>query len=71
MPFEIQSKKWLKTPNSILYKCFRKVRVVNNDRKKDDKDKLLHERMDLKKDAELSTISVEIKIPLSFLVIYL
>ena len=28
-PLEIQSKKWIKVFDSILYKCFRKVRVVN------------------------------------------
>ena len=45
LPFSIQSKNWLKEFNSILYKCFRKVRVVNNDKKKDVNEKLMIERI--------------------------
>ena len=62
LPFEIQCKNWLKEFNSTLYKCFRKVRVVNNEQKKTEKDKLLYERVELKKEAKLTSISEEMKI---------
>ena len=62
LPFEIQCKKWLKSFNSILHRCFKKVRVVNNDKKKDENEKLLLERIDLKKEVKLTTISEEVKI---------
>ena len=61
LPFEVQCQNWLKTFNTILYKCFRKVRVVNNEKKKDEKEKLLNERVDLKKNIKLSSISDEMR----------
>ena len=48
LPLEIQSKNWLGIFNSILHKCFRKIRVVKNDKKMDKKDILMLERVDLK-----------------------
>ena len=48
---EIQSKRWLKTFNSILHKCFRKVRVCENKKKSESNDKhLIRERINLKKE---------------------
>ena len=62
LPFEIQSKNWLKMFNSTLFKCFRKVRVVNNKKKRSRNEKLLEERVELKKEIKLPSISVEMKI---------
>ena len=51
LPLETQSKRWLKTFNSILHKCFRKIRVCENRKKSDGNDKnLLRERINLKKE---------------------
>ena len=61
LPLEIQSRNWLKLFNSILFKCFRKIRVVNSNKKKGETDKLLHERIELKSKAKLVTISDEMK----------
>ena len=44
LTFEAQCQNWLKTFNTILHKCFRKICVVNNEKKKDVKEKLLNER---------------------------
>ena len=62
LPFNIQSKNWLKEFNNILYKCFRKVRVANNDKKKDVNENLMNERIELKREAKLKTISEEMKV---------
>ena len=35
LPLETQSRHWLKTFNNILFKCFKKIRVVDNSKKKD------------------------------------
>ena len=56
-----QSKKWLKTFNTILHKCFKKIRVVNNDEKGNKAHKLLKERLRLKREAGDPDISQEIK----------
>ena len=61
LPFEVQCEKWLKTFNSILYKCFKKVRIVDNKKKKNKNDTLLKERVDLKKEVKLSSVSEEMK----------
>ena len=53
LPFEIQCKKWFKTFNSILYKCFKKVRIVNNKKKEvkiNEEECLLKERVNLQKE---------------------
>jgi hypothetical protein len=62
LPLEIQSRNWLKTFNTILYKCFRKIRVVNNEKKMSESEFLLHERNKLKKEIKVSTISQEMKL---------
>ena len=61
LSLEVQSSKWLKLFNNILFKCFRKVRVVNNLKKQEGNEKLLHERITLKKETKLSIISEETK----------
>ena len=62
MPLEVQSRNWLKVFKSILYKCFRKIRVTNNVKKKDVKEKIIFERIELKKKSKLNTISEDMKI---------
>ena len=57
LPVEVQCKKWFKTFNTVLYKCFRKVRIVKN--KKNEKsatDNLVRERISLKKELSLNKI---------------
>ena len=66
LPLEVQSRNWLKLFNNILYKCFRKVRVVNNSKKKAGNEKLLHERIELKKESKLSTVSEEMKLEMMY-----
>ena len=61
LPFEVQCKIWLKNFNSIVYKCFKKVRITNNKKKKGKYDDLLHERIELKKEAKLTSINEEMK----------
>jgi hypothetical protein len=34
LPVEVQSNRWIKCFNSVLHKSFRKVRIVNNKRRK-------------------------------------
>ena len=56
LPFEIQCKKWFKTFNSILHKCFRKVRIVNNkgkESKANVEKSLLIERTNLMKERKV------------------
>ena len=62
LPFDIQSKKWLKTFNSILYKCFRKVRIGNNKKKENSgTQNLMMDRIKLKNDIKSNTIDEEMK----------
>ena len=50
LPFQVQSKQWLKIFNSVLYKCFKKVRIVKSKKKEKDKtENNLVERISLKK----------------------
>ena len=50
LPFQVQSKQWLKIFNSVLYKCFKKVRIVKSKKKEKDKtENNLRERISLKK----------------------
>ena len=62
LPFDIQCKNWLKTFNSILFKCFKKIRIVNKEKTKDKKDILFEEQNSLKKEMKIATISEEMKI---------
>ena len=49
LPLETQSRHWLKTFNNILFKCFRKIRVVDNSKKKDQNQILMQERNQMHK----------------------
>lgn len=62
MPFDTQCRKWLKCFNSTLYKCFKKIRVVKSVRKKEENETLLNERIELKREAKLQSISEEMRI---------
>ena len=61
LPFEVQTRNWLKTFNDILFKCFKKVRVVKNN-KKDKTETLMKERISLKQEVKLSTVDEDMKI---------
>ena len=59
---EMQCKKWLKTFNSIVYKCFRKIRVGTNKKKVfSNKNTLLRERMDKIKESKTKNITEDLK----------
>ena len=60
LPLEIQSRNWLKVFNSILNKCFRKIRVEKNNKKQELENKLIKERSDLK-NKEKMTLSEDMK----------
>ena len=60
LPLEIQSKNWLKLFNSILHKCFRKVRVAQNSGKNKLKSDLIQERIDMINEEKI-TIDEDIK----------
>ena len=60
-PIEVQCKMWLKTFNNILYKCFRKIRIVNNEKKNRTKGSLVKEHTNLKKEVKSIEISEDIK----------
>ena len=62
LPLEEQSKEWLKIIDSILYKCFRKIILV--DKKKQEND-LVREKLDLKNKLKKKDISEEMKIELN------
>jgi hypothetical protein len=63
LPFEIQCKNWLKYFNSILYKCFKKVRIVSNKKKEMNGNKnLLVERSKLLKEGKAGFIDEDLKI---------
>ena len=59
---EMQCKKWLKTFNSIVCKCFRKIRIGTN-RKQifSNKNTLLRERIEKIKESKAKDISEELK----------
>ena len=48
MPFESQCDQWFRIFNSILHKCFKKVRIVNNSKKSDKTRQLLQDYHTLK-----------------------
>ena len=62
LPFQTQSTNWLKTFNTILHKCFRKIRVVQNNKKQSKNELLIKERIQLKKDCQVLSISEEMKL---------
>ena len=62
IPFEVQCRNWLKTFNSVLYKCFKKIRLVKNDKiKNNNKVKIFEEQNKLKNEVRITTISEEMK----------
>ena len=62
LPLEKQSKDWLKIFKSILYKCFRKIRVVD---KEQHETNLVRERLKLKSKVKKPDISEEMKIEIN------
>ena len=63
LSLETQSRKWKKVFDSILHKCFRKIRIVQNKKKgKDQTEDLLRERIKLKKDIKLHEFDENLKI---------
>ena len=56
-PFEIQCNLWMKQFNTILHKCFKKVRIVNNKKKDMGGNKnLFVERMNLMKEMKSGSV---------------
>ena len=63
LPLEAQSRQWNKVFTSILHKCFRKVRIVNNKKKgKNNIEELLRERIKLKKEIKSIVNDEELKL---------
>ena len=62
--FESQAKSWYKIFNSILHKCFRKVRICEK-KNKDSKTQLMEERINLKKKVKDVIIDNEMKAKLN------
>ena len=58
---KVQCKMWLKTFNTVLYKCFKKIRIVPNDKKNSPKGYLIDERNELKKEIKSVEISEQMK----------
>ena len=61
LPFEIQCKNWLKTFNCVLYKCFKKIRVVKKDKIKNKKVTLFEEHNKLKNETKIDILTDEMK----------
>ena len=62
-PFETQCKMWLKHFNSILHKCFKKVRIVRNKKiGKEEPENLLMRRVKLIKESKSANIDEEERI---------
>ena len=61
LPFEIQSKNWLKSFNAILHKCFKKIRVVKKELPGNKAHKLFQERIKLKKQVADTTLNKDVK----------
>ena len=63
LPLSAQSNQWMKEFNATLFKCFKKVRIVNNKKKVVSKTKVsLEERIKLKKELKTVTIDEEMKV---------
>ena len=56
LPFQVQSKKWEKIFNAILYKCFKKVRICKDKKKGNTRIGLLQERLKLKMDLKSKSV---------------
>ena len=62
LSLEVQSKRWLKTFNSILQKCFRKIRICKKKNINDNTEKsLIKERIDLKKEIKSTIMTEELR----------
>ena len=62
LPLEVQSKRWLKSFNSILHKCFKKIRIGKKKIINDNTEKsLIRERIDLKKEVNSPIMTEELK----------
>ena len=64
LPFEEQSRKWKKTFNSVLHKCFKKVRIVSKKIKEEEKLRtfeMLKERAKMVKDLKDVEITEEMR----------
>ena len=62
LPFDVQSKRWLKRLNYLLHSSFKKVRIVNNKTKKHVKIKsLLQKRIKAKQELKPINISEEMR----------
>ena len=62
LSLEAQSSNWLKLFKNIISQCFSKVRIVKNKNKIDENERRMHERIKLKKEVNLSTISEDVKL---------
>ena len=62
LPLNVQSKKWLKAFNSILYKCFRKVRICESKKKlQNGENNLINERIRLKSKIKVEPLDEDMK----------
>ena len=64
LPIEVQSRKWMKNFNSVLHQSFRKVRIVNTNKKKKENLKMksmLNERIQMRQDLKTVNITEEMK----------
>ena len=64
MSFEKQSRKWKKTFDSVIFKCFKKVRIVGKKNKEENKLQMfekLKERKQMKKDLTCKEVTEETK----------
>ena len=63
LPIEAQGKRWIKTFNSLLHKCFKKVSVVNNKKKENTNLRnLINERTQKKQELKPLKVTEELKI---------
>ena len=62
LPLEVQSNRWYKCFNSVLHKCFRKVRIVNNMKKGNIKmNNLFDEKIKMRKQLKPVNITEEMR----------
>ena len=62
LPFEFQSKKWLKNFQSILQTCFKKVRITNSKKKEIDSSQgIIMERIKLQKELKVVSITEDVR----------
>ena len=62
LPFKIQSKKWLSNFQSVLHKCFKKVRITNSKKKEaDSSQSIMLERIKLQKELKIVPITEDVR----------